>query len=136
MARFFQSTRCENFIESNLVSSLCQLLGHRHERDLGRLGDHRKEEEDVPLLRPGRPGSKDLVQVIFNSLVGAQNWLGVGLVQVQVLALANTGAAEGQKTSQKYQAQVSHHPAGLAFRSRMTDPGVDKEADEGFRYLV
>ncbi len=47
---------------TNLMSSFCHFFCHRHERDLGRLGDDWEEEEDMAL-----PSAaillQDLVQV-------------------------------------------------------------------------
>ena len=86
------------------MATLGQSLGHRHEGDLGRLGDHRKEEQDVTSLCLGLAGTEDPVQIIFYRPVAAQNRLPV----VLVLVLARAGSTERQNSGQKYHVQLVH----------------------------
>ena len=102
------------------MAALGQSLGHRHEGDLGRLGDHRKEEQDVTSLRLGLAGTENLVQIILYRPVAAQNRLPVGLVLV--LGLARAGSTERQNSAQKYHVQLVHcfHPVKLSDLERLT----------------
>ena len=116
----------KRWVEPNLVAALGQSLGHRHEGDLGRLGDHRKEEQDVTSLRLGLAGTEYLVKIIFYCPVAAQNRLRVG----PVLVLARAGSTERQNCGQKYHVQLVHcfHPVKLSDLERLTSKNWLNEA--------